>query len=287
MLLFRNIIFFRILIVLIVLFNAINLTAQINNIPINEEVTIDKLYAGLLSNTNLLTNTNNLHNASSIQFGARVHLKIISETFQIRAFGVFKKSENNESHFFKSYESIFTPNKNTSIHFGVMATPTTQLRPNPTTWQSQIETNAEKTIIGGRPGIKLNYSITKNFNLSYGIHNHRDNLGHHLKMQYKQLTLSSFIEHQDLFFAAKWKFNQGNVLATRSKGRIAFSSSIPIWSDYKIYTDLEYGTDLQKFTYSEVGLRRIFPECGLIKGFLSISYNIQIKSIEGGLFIHI
>lgn len=287
MLHFRSITFCRKLITLIALFNAINLLAQIENIPINEEVIVDRFYAGLLSNTNLYDNTNNLENTSSIQIGTRVRLKLISEILQIRAFGVFKKTKSEEAQFFNSYEGIIKPNKNTSIHFGVMATPTTELRPNPTTWESQIETNAEKTIIGGRPGIKLSYNINKNFNLSYGIHNQNDNASQHLKAQYKKLSFSAFIEQNDVFLSVKWNFDQGNFLTTISNKKTALSTVIPIGSDYKLYADLEHNKQLKKLTYLEVGLRRYFNDDGLIKGLISISYNKQSKSIQGGLFVHI
>ncbi|WP_422107057.1 hypothetical protein [Winogradskyella sp.] len=287
MLHFRSITFSRKLTILIVMFSAIGLPAQIENIPINEEVIVDRLYAGLLSNNDLSVNTNNLENISSVQFGTRVRTILIPGIFQIRAFGVFKKSGSNETQFFKSYEGIFTPNENTSIHFGVMATPTTELRPNPTTWESQIETNAEKTIIGGRTGIKVNYNFSKNLIISYGLHNHDDNVGQHLKVRYKQFTFSSFIERHHLFFVAKWKFNQGSILTTTSKEKVAFSSVIPMGSDYKIYADLEHDKQLQKLSYLELGLRKLFSNDGLIKGFISVSYNNQSKSIQGGLFLHI
>ncbi len=270
-----------------VVLNTISFHAQIENIPISKEVTIDRFYVGLLANTDL-SNENNKHgNLTSFQFGTRVRLLLIPEKLQIRTFGVFKQTETNGVDFFRSYESIFTPIKNISIHIGVMATPTTELRPNPTTWQSQVETNSESNIIGGRKGLKINYILNKNLKIAYGLHMHDNATAHHFKVSLKQLTVSSYIEDGNLFSAIKWDYTNGNVLITRFKSRISASSIVPISEYYQMNLDIEFDRLAQNPTYFALGIRRIFPKSRLIKGFLSLNYYHHSKSLQGSLFIHI
>ncbi len=272
---------------LMLLFIGINGKAQIENIPISKEVTVDRLYIGLLTNTGLFDHTTDLHNFSSVQFGTRVRIALLPKRFYIRSFGVLTKTQGQTLQILRSYEAILIPSEKISIHLGVMATPTTEIRPNPTTWQSQIETNAEKTIIGGRPGIKFKYNFGEEFIVSYGIHNHDADLVNHLKVEYKQLVFSSFVDHNGVFIAAKWKFQNGNLLATGSRDTITFSTVMPIAPHYRFYADSAYSKALRKHTYFEMGLRRHFREDGPLKGFLSLGYNHPLKSVQGSFFIHI
>ncbi|MDT0607067.1 hypothetical protein [Croceitalea rosinachiae] len=282
----RNIIYVQNLIFLILFLTTIGVTAQIENITISKEVEIDKIYAGLLAYSNF-SNKPNQNNLSSVQFGARVLLTLVPKALQVRTFGVFKSTPSIAGQFFKSYEAIFTPNNDLTIQLGVMATPTTELRPNPTTWQSQVETNSESNILGGRKGIKIKYNLSQNLNLSYGLHYHDTNPAHHVKVTYKRVIVSSYLDNGSLFFATKWKYSNGNVIATRFKNISSISSIIPISEYYKIYADIEYDDSIQDITYLELGIRRSFLENHLIKGFLSFSYNHHLKNVQGGLFIHI
>ncbi|WP_298540887.1 hypothetical protein [uncultured Aquimarina sp.] len=263
-----------------------DIQAQIENIPISKEVKIERFYAGFLTYWGSPKNTSD-KNLSSIQLGTRVNFLLIPKTFQVRAFGVFKQTQRSDLQFLRSYEAIFTPDRAIAIHLGVMATPTTELRPNPTTWQSQIETNAEKSIIGGRIGLKINYDLNQNLKLSYGLHKHDNTIVHHLKVVYKRLTVSSYLDDGNLFSAAKWQYSNGNVLITRFKNITSISSIISISKYYKIYADVAYNDSTQNTTYLELGIRRGFSNNYFIKGFLSLNYNHIFKRFQGGFFIHI
>ncbi|MBW1295699.1 hypothetical protein [Aquimarina litoralis] len=260
--------------------------AQIENITITKEARIDKLYAGLLTNTELLSHEN-YQNVSSAQIGTRVYFSLIPKKLGIRTFGVFKQTERHQLQFFKSYEAIYNPNKNITIHLGLMATPTTELRPNPTTWQSQVETNSESNILGGRTGIKINYRINENLKVSYGVFKHNSTVANHIKLSYKQLAISSYLENENLFFALKWEDNTHNLILTRYKEVTSLSSIIPISECYSAYADIELNDEKQNINYLELGIRRFFSKNQFLKGFLTLNYHYHLKNIQGGLFIHI
>lgn len=283
----KNISPFRYLFLLIGFFNAINIQAQIENISVSKEINIDRLYAGLLTTTQLLNQHTAYSNFSSFQFGARVNLLLMPEILKIRSFGVFKTTEQHDTKFIRSYEAIITPNKSISIYLGVMATPTTKLRPNPTTWHSQVETNSESNILGGKPGAKIEYNFSKNLSLTYGLHNHGKKAAHHLKFTFKQYTIAGYLEGNNLFVALRRAYKNGNLLVTKFKRKTSISSIIPISKHYKFYVDIEYDDAFQELTYGELGFRRYFPDTHLVKGFLSLSYNNKFNNFQGGLFIHI
>nr|WP_298789752.1 hypothetical protein [uncultured Allomuricauda sp.] len=261
--------------------------AQIENISIGEEVTMDRLYAGLLSTTGFFGEESGNSNLSSIQLGARIHHWIVPGKLKIRSFGVVQFIENRDTKYFKNYEVIFTPKENFAVHLGSMATPTTELRPNPVTWQSQVVTNAERLIPGGKPGLKIRYDFTNNLGLTLGIHNSENKATPHLKISYKQFEVSGFLKDDKLFSAAKLRYQNGYLIATKSDNSIAISSIIPYSKEYRFYIDLSYSKEGQDLTFGEFGFRRYFPTDHLIKGFLSLNYNSRFKGIQGGLFIHI
>ena len=269
------------------LLNAICGAAQLENIKLGEDVNIDKLYVGLLANTPLLeSNTNHISN-SSLQLGVRASIWVIPNRIRFRSFGALKLNENQATNYIKSYEAIFSPLDNMEIAVGVMATPTTKLRPNPITWQSQVETNAERKIPGGKPGMKIGYGVSEHLRVSYGVHKHDDSATHYLKIAYKKFVVSSFLKDGQPFLAAKWRYKGSDFVMINDKKNTALSTIVPVSSRSKLYTDMEYDHWNGKLTFGEWGIRRHFPDNKLIRGFISISYNKNLKQFRGGLFVHI
>lgn len=278
---------FKYLLLLMCLLKTFQSWAQIENIPISEEVNVDRLYVGLLTYSSFSRKESKDAALSSIQLGTRATLWLTPEKLRIRSFGGLKISQDQTIQFFQNYELIYNIPKNLELHVGTMATPTTELRPHPITWQSQVETQAERNILGGRPGAKIKYSFNKDLSLSYGIHNHGDEVVQHLKIVYHQLAFSSYFEDNRLSAVLKWKFNKGNLLVSRIQNKTALSSIIPISKNYRLYLDMEYPDNTKRLTYGEWGIRRYFQNSSLIKGFFSLSYHLNSKRILGVLFIHI
>ncbi|WP_394746915.1 hypothetical protein [Spongiimicrobium salis] len=260
--------------------------AQIENLPISSELTMDKLYAGVVAYTTLSEQHRGRYHRNSIQIGARLTSWLVPKTWKIRTSVVLKGEEKQMLKSIRSYEIIFTPGENVKIALGAMATPTTELRPSPLIGQSQVETNAESNILGGRAGVKVDYIFHK-LKLSYGIHKHENKLGQHLKMTYNDFALASFIEDGNLFIAAKWEKENTSLLFTRDGHETAFSAVIPVSKVYRFYIDMEYHNAMRDITFGECGLRRYFSDTGVIKGFWSLHYNKTQQRLHGGIFIHI
>lgn len=261
--------------------------SQIQNIHISEEVTIDKLYMGLLANTRISTTDLKQSSHLTFQAGGRIQLWLIPNFLQVRSLGVLKVIAQEPPQGFTNFESIITPNRRFAIHVGVMATSITELRPNPSTWQSQVETNAESTIPGGRPGAKVNYMISDAIKLSYGLHNQDGSATHHLKVVVKSIAVSSFINNQSEMVAVRWSYKEAQLVGSYDSESVALSAIIPVMNVYRIYSDLAFDERIERLTFSELGIRRHFHKEGFLSGFFSISYNYTLKYTQGGFFLHI
>ncbi len=173
---------FKDLVLLAGMFTALGTQAQIEHIKISDTLTVDKLYVGFFAHKKFSGEKMSGHYLSSGRLGSRVSFQLVQEKLQFRSFGVVSVNQGADNQLLKSYAIVFTPNKNTVIEMGVMATPTTEIRPNPVTWQSQVETNSESNLPGGNPGLKVRYSLSKNLSLTYGLHSQAAGLAHHLKL---------------------------------------------------------------------------------------------------------
>ncbi len=279
--------YFKMWMLLAIVFNINSAFAQLENIPIGKDVNIDKLYVGLLANTDFIEKKSDQGSNSSFQSGVRASIWLIPRTLLVRSFFALRLNENQETNYIKSYETIFSPSQDLQIAIGVMATPTTELRPNPITWQSQVETHAESKIPGGKPGMKVRYRFNKNLKMAYGIHNHDNQAVQHFNIVFKKITASSFLKDRKLFFAIRGQYKNSNFVMTHDENNTALSAIVQISVHYKLYSDMEYNYALRKLNVWELGLRKHFQDNKSLRGFLSISYNNTLKQFRGGLFIHI
>lgn len=261
--------------------------SQIGNIKLTEEVEVDKFYLGLLSYSNVATSDLQQSGSLSFQGGGRFKLKLVPNLLTIRSFGVLKLTNGDKVSAFTNFETIITPHKRLAIHMGVMATPTTELRPNPVTWQSQVETKAESTLPGGRPGIKVHYQLTDNLKVTYGLHNQQKVATNHLKVAYKNFSMAAFSRNGKATVAAKWVKDYCQIMVSTSGSEITYSTILPAAFGLLMQTDMVYNTQTNETTFSNYALRKYFESEKNFSGFFSIGYNPANNLFQGGFFIHI
>ena len=278
---------FHTLTILLLFSITINSYSQIENIELAKGIEADRFYLGLLSYSSVSTNNLEHDGRLSLQGGTRFHFSVIPGFVSFRSFGVFRITDNEKVKTFTNFESIITPHEKLAIHLGVMATPTTELRPNPTTWQSQVETKAESGLPGGRPGIKVKYALTKKLNISYGVHNQRSVAAQHLKFAYDNFSIATFSRKGKVSFAAKWVKDYCKVIVSIQGSEIVYSTILPAAFGLLMQTDVVYSTKAKKTTFTSYALRKYFESEKYLKGFFSIGYNATSNQFEGGFFLHI
>jgi len=271
------------------LFISINCNAQITDIELSDDVKLDRVYLGLVSNTSVNTTDFERESNGSLQSGLMLTYSL-SKRLKLRSFGVIKIENGKETQAFTSYEVIYDVFKNIDWHFGVVSTPTTELRPNPTTWQSQTETHAQSKIIGGRAGTKINFKLSPNLKISYGFFNHNGIWANHLKLNYKFIKIAGFIEENKTFLVLDIDTKRINSTIT-FEPNYQFSKSIFINFNqgFSILLECEYSMIKEKINYGNIGLRKYFLSSNKrLKGFLSIGYNpIGNNQVTGSFAIHI
>lgn len=268
-------------------FGMIGGWAQVENIPISKEVTVDRIYLGLHSQTAFSHQKNGQEALSTLRVGTMVSFWVVPEKLKIQSFGTSNLIEGQVIRFSKSYEAIFFPLQKMVFKVGVMATPTTELRPNPTTWQSQVETNAEASIVGGKPGAKIQYRFDDNLSVTYGIHYHDSKVVQHLKFRIGRFAIAGYFKENAIFMAARWDFKDGHLVTTVFENEINVAAIVPISKEYRLYSDMAYDSNTESLIFGEWGLRKHFPNNHFIKGFFSFGYQLGPRNFLGGLFIHI
>lgn len=263
--------------------------AQITKIDISDNFTLDRIYLGLDTQTGIKFNDLSNTNFVSFQTGIMISSRL-SPTVRMRSFGTMRFDSNEKISGFSAYEIIVTPLKKLAIHIGAMTTPTTELRPNPTTWQSQAETNAQSKIIGGRTGIKAKYGLGSKSSISYGVFNHNGDVAHHIKFKYDKLSAATYLESDFFFTALEFKSKKISTTITYLyEKELAASLFYNFSKQYSILLDSEYNFLIEKIIRTNIGLRKYYASAKLpIRGFFILSYDpVYDKIIQGGFMIHI
>tara|TARA_R110002049_G_scaffold14303_1_gene60608 strand:- start:1187 stop:2107 length:921 start_codon:yes stop_codon:yes gene_type:complete len=271
-----------------ILFTSISCNAQITDIELTENIKLDRVYLGLVSNTGANTTDFEMNNTVSLQSGIMLTYSL-NQKVKLRSFGVLKFESNEQTKGFTSYEMIYDISDNINWHFGTVSTPSTELRPNPTTWESQSETNAQSKIIGGRTGTKINFRLNPIFKISYGLFNHNGTLANHLKFEYKFIKIAGFTESNKTFLILAIDTKRINSTLTIEPNH-QFSKSIFINfnRDLSLLLESEYSMIKEKINYGNIALRKYFSSSNKrLKGFLSIGYSpIGNNQITGSIAIH-
>lgn len=272
-----------------ILFISINCNSQITDIVLSDNLKLDRVYLGLVSNTGVNITDFQRDNNVSLQSGLMLTYSL-SNKLKLRSFGVLKFESNEQTEGFTSYEVIYDIFENISWHFGVMSTPTTELRPNPTTWESQSESNAQSKIIGGRTGTKINFRLSPNLKISYGFFNHNGIWANHLKLNYKFIKIAGFIQKNKTFLVLDIDTKRTNSSITfEPHYHLSKSIFINFNRGFSLLLESEYSMIKEKINYANIGLRNYFLSSNKrLKGYLSIGYSpIGNNQVTGSFAIHI
>jgi len=265
------------------------IVGQITDIKVSDNLKLDRVYLGLVSNTSVKTTDAENENSGSLQSGLMLTYSL-NESLKIRSFGVTKSESDQQTKVFTSYEVIYDIFEKIDWHVGVMSTPTTELRPNPTTWESQTETNAQSKIIGGRTGTKINFKFSSNLIISYGFFNHNSVWTNHLKLHYKFIKIAGFIAQNNTFLVLDINTKRINsTIIVEPNYQFSKSMFINFNRGLSLLVELEYSMITEKINYGNVGLRKYYTSNGKsLKGFFSIGYSPNpTNQVTGSFAIHI
>ncbi len=276
--------------IVIVLLIAQKTTAQIENIEVGKYTTINKLYTGLYARTISPTDTLNFTNAVSFRLGVLVTHRLSS----LLSFGTqsaFQIGTDGEFTTIGDFGLGLSLSERWNMRMGYIATPTTTVRPNPITWQSQSETYTQSRIAVQSPGFLSSYSFTDNLVFTYGLHYQNQYWAHHTRIDLNNIVLGGFIQNNGEYFividydSERWR---GMINYSSIEDEFASSLFCNINERYTVYADANYCTQIKETDVARIGFRSYYQSEKLhIKGFLALQYDFASEIVMAEFFVHL
>lgn len=265
------------------------LHAQMVNVYHDDQFTLSRIYAGFHSTTLFPTDSMASYADVNFRIGIKSSLKL-SDQLIFKIWGAIQISKNQPVAGYNSFELKLNPTAKFSWHVGLIATPTTVLRPNPTTWESQVETHAQSTIIPGRPGTKVAYAFTSNALLTYGIFNHGKQWAHHLNITILDWRVAGYRLANGEYFTAL-RFSKAwfeNTITYSSKEKLSTSAFVNVAGGWSFLIDTQYMFEQEKVEFLQTGIRKYIRMSSVhLGGFFGLTYDWKTKVVIGQLFIHL
>lgn len=271
---------------------VISVQAQIENIAISPNTVINKAYFGLRSDIKALTDSSTVPilPIGSVRMGLLAN-HTFNKRIAIESQAALQFSNNANTISIPAFEFIYKLNSSFQIRAGHLVTPTTTTRPNPVTWQSQVETYTQSRIIGSKPGAMLRYSISPNWFVATSLHYQNNHWATHLRIDYKTHRMAGYYQNDSTYFISfKSSFKQfeSNFNFNKIDNEFASSLFFNFNAQFTVYADFNRKFKTQQTEVLTLGLRSYFKATKLpIAGFFGIHYDFMQKYVVGQFFIHI
>ncbi|SMD34892.1 hypothetical protein SAMN04488029_2237 [Reichenbachiella faecimaris] len=267
----------------------IQVFCQMIDIFQNEQLSISRLYAGLNSTTLFQTDSISSQSQVNLRVGIKSELAL-SDQIILKTWGAIQISKLQPVAGYNSFGLMTKPTKKITWHVGLIATPTTVIRPNPTTWESQVETHTQSTIIPGRPGTKVSYSLATNSIVTYGYFNHGELWVHHLNISIHDWRLAGYLLDDGAYFAA-FTYRKGwleNTTTFNSAKELSASFFINLKKDFVLMLDAEYALNQEEAAFLQTGIRKYIQASPVhLSGFFGLTYDWKTQVVIGQIFIHL
>lgn len=258
---------------------------QIEHITISSDssIIIDKVYAGMLSSTAFNTKNVATSSAGTFRVGVMASWKC-SPYLTFHSFGMFEtdlKQPWGIQQFYLNYE----PTNHWIVTVGQSATISTEQRPHPVSGAGQFETWTQSRIPGGAPGIKIKYR--GNVSVGAGIAARNGFPEYHASVSKGSHTLSGYYLQSDYQSGFAYTYDTKKLYAIVvciPDSIVGSTVVVRLKKNISLFADVGYGNSV--FPRAELGAFKSWSE-KWIKGLLSVSYDVKIKSVKGYLFVHL
>lgn len=279
----------RFYLMLLALTAAGQIYGQLHEVYQNEQFAITRIYAGMNSTTHFPADSVAAYASANFRIGTMATFQM-SEQLRFNYWGVMHFEKNEVASAFNSFAVQFTPAKKLNIQAGLVATPATILRPNPTTWQSQVETPTQQTIIPGRPGGKLSYQLTQQLWLTYGIFKHGETWMQHGSIKFQNWQLAGFGSTDGLdLLALKFVSDKFESTTTyQPQESLNMMMILRAGDKWSLLVDAHQDLEGRVAKMRQIAIRRHFyaPEAH-IRSFLALSYDWRARAIVGQVFVYL
>ena len=272
--------------------NIITVEAQLENILLSPNTVINKVYFGLRSDIKALTDSSTVPilPMGNVRIGLLVN-HTFNKKIAIESQAALQFGNNTNTISIPAFEFIYKLNSSFHIRAGHLVTPTTTTRPNPITWQSQVETYTQSRIIGSKPGLMLRYTISPNWFVATALHYQNNHWATHLRIDYKTHRLAGYFQTDSTYFISfKSSFHkfESNINFNKFDNELASSLFFNFNDQFTVYADFNRKFKVQQTDVLTLGLRSYFKANKLpIAGFFGVYYDFIQKYVAGQFFIHL
>ncbi len=280
----------KILFIFALMFISSNVSfAQIENIKVSETVTVNQIYAGILSWSAFSIDSLHYNYAAEVRVGGAVTWRP-SNWFAVKSMAMFQAEINNKSRVMNQVTVIINPVKALTISFGNTGTLVTEQRPYPVTGAGQFETWTQAQIPGMALCAKASWQISKDWSIGAGIAERNEHAEYQANIRFKKVTVSAFYDEWNqkfgtVFTADIWRFSETFVYKQDVVANTLIFQAGPK-KDWCLYVDLGYDLASSKLVRGEVGVLKDFS-LGFLKGLVGPGYCYEDRSVHFYTYLHL
>jgi len=268
-------------------FISVTAFAQIENIKIDNEVTINQLYAGALSWNSFSVDSLSATNTTNVRIGALATWRP-SAFFAVKAMTVYDRS-NKVDWAMNQYSVILNPAKALTLTLGNMGTLVTEQRPLPTSAGGQFETWTESKIPGMALCAKASYKATNDLTIGAAVAKRNGQPEYQAKVGYKKIVASAFYNEGDKKVGTALTATVGkisNVFVWRQDNLVSNFFQLDLGHNYSFVSDTGYDLVKKDLVRGEWGFIKSYKGKHL-GGLFAITYCHEVRGVNGYLFIHL
>lgn len=280
----------KLFVIIVIIAISISSFAQITDIKVSDEVTIDRIYAGSLSGTMFHTDSLYSTGFTGVRFGAMATYKP-AKWVSFGSWALVQLDGGSDPWSLQQYWMTLNPTSKLSLTIGSMASIPTEMRPHPVSGPGQFETWSQSQIPVGGLGIKAKYQFTKEFELASGVVFRADKPEYSARLTYKKFQLSGWYSTLDSTSGVAVSLTHGRLFSTfvyKPDQTIADVIVFKVSKKHNVslYSDMGYSFVEKDLVRGEWGLMKQF-DSKWIDGLFGLGYRHETKSIAGYLFVHL
>ena len=276
------------LIVIFFFLVSVSLFAQVE-IKINDQVKIDRLYAGVLAGPEFSTDSLFADKYVTLRFGVMGTYQPV-KWIALKSAVMYQVEPQRQPLSIIQYWMMINPIEKLSLEFGSMGTLATEQRPHPVSAGGQFETGTEALIAPGAINAKLKYSFDKDTKAGFGIATRANKPEYSGMIAYKQFKISAwyseFNENLGVVATVNAKTFSSNLVYSNQIVSNNVNLNLSEDGTISFYADNGYNLSTKKIISGEYGLIKGF-ESSYIKGLFGIAHRYTTGEIVGYLFVHI
>ena len=263
--------------------------AQVTDIPITDQITLNKVYAGTLSWSTVSIDSLNATNTAGIRFGAQATWRP-SQYFAMCSMAAYEGQSGNTSWSMNQFAFIINPTKRLTITSGNVCTLVTEQRPSPITGAGQFETWTQSRIPGMALVAKASYELADKTFVGFAVARRNNKPEYQANFSLRKFTVSAYYDEWNKKYASVLTFKAGRlneIIVWKQDELIANTTTFDLGKgkDYCLYSDIGYDLANKKLLRGEWGVLKTFST-PYFEGLIGPGYCYEDRSLHFYLYAH-